>query len=334
MRKIFSGIQPSGCPHIGNFIGALKEWVCLQDSPHNAFPPIYCIVDLHAITTRIGDPMTIHSLSLQTAASLLACGLNPNKSILYLQSTITQHTQLSWVLSCLAQTGELGTMTQWKSRKVSHRSSLGLFSYPVLMAADILLYNATHVPVGNDQMQHIELTKELARHFNYLFSKEYFVKPEAIMPDMEFSRIMNLRAPLEKMSKSHSDEMSRINLIDSPSAIKSKIMKSVTDSAGPVTFNTENRPGVSNLLTIFATFNECSIKEASMRFEGKNSHQLKIELYELLIEKLSKIRNEYLKICDDRLYLESILKKGEEEARIIADKTMKEVFEIVGITNG
>ena len=333
MRRVFSGIQPSGVPHIGNYLGALKNWVSLQDTETD-LPPIYCIVDLHALTTLYGQPRILRQQIIESTASLIACGLDPKKSIIFQQSSVHHHTQLAWILSCLTSTGTLGRMTQWKSRQKTHMSTLGLFSYPVLMCADILLYRTTHVPVGDDQIQHLELARNMADYFNKTYSTDFLYIPESILPiESGACRVMNLREPLEKMSKSNQSEYSRINLTDSPSAIKSKVLRAVTDDSSRVSFEPQTRPGVSNLVSIYASFSEKSIEDVCKDFEGKSTHEFKVALHNLLIEKLQVYQTEYKRVIQDKAYILTVLEQGREQALKIADDNMKQIIELTGLVN-
>ena len=330
MRRIFSGIQPSGVPHIGNYLGALKNWVTLQDT-ESSLTPIYCVVDLHALTTLSGHPQQLHQLTLESTASLLACGLNPNKSIIFKQSSIHYHTQLAWILSCVTSSGVLGRMTQWKSRQKTH-NSLGLFSYPMLMCADILLYRSTHVPVGEDQIQHLELARDTAEVFNKSYSTDFMKIPELILPpEAGVCRVMNLREPLEKMSKSSQSEFSRINLSDIPSAVKSKILRAVTDDESRVSFDPVTRPGVSNLVSIYASYSNKTVGLVCQEFEGKTTHEFKVALHDLLIDKLHSYQIEYNRIVAERGYVQEVLQQGKRKAFEIAQENMKRIMELIGL---
>ena len=333
MRRVFSGIQPSGVPHIGNYLGALKNWVTLQNTETD-LPPIYCIVDLHALTTLYGKPRILRQQIIESTASLIACGIDPKKSIIFQQSSVNHHTQLAWILSCLTSTGALGRMTQWKSRQKSHASTLGLFSYPVLMCADILLYKSTHVPVGDDQIQHLELARDMADNFNRTYSTDFLNIPEPILPtESGVRRVMSLREPLEKMSKSNQSEFSRINLTDSPSAIKSKVLGAVTDDFSKVSYEPGTRPGVSNLVSIYASFSDKSIEDVCEDFEGKSTHAFKVALHNLLIEKLRIYQTEYNRVMQDSAYILTVLEQGRVQALGIADENMKRIIELTGLVN-
>ena len=331
MRRIFSGIQPSGVPHIGNYLGALKNWISAQISPEEQHHPLYCIVDMHALTTLSGKADQLQQLSIQSAASLLACGLDPKKCIIYRQSSNPRHTNLAWVLACLSTTGQLGRMTQWKSRAQTHKHTLGLFSYPVLMSADILLYRSTHVPVGGDQMQHLELARDLALMFNRTYATDFMIVPELVLPPKDVCRVMSLREPLEKMSKSSQSEFSTIKLSDNPSAIKSKVLKAVTDMQSRVTFDPDTRPGVSNLVSIYANFSDKSVRDVCQEFEGRTTHQFKVALHDLLIDQLSGFRDEYQRLMDNPSYVLEVLEQGSKQAAEISETNMQRIMEITGL---
>ena len=334
MRRVFSGIQPSGVPHIGNYLGALKNWVSLQNTESD-LTPIYCIVDLHALTTLYCQPQVLRQQIIESTASLIACGLDPKKCIIFQQSSVHHHTQLAWVFSCLTSTGMLGRMAQWKARQKTHMNTLGLFSYPVLMCADILLYRTTHVPVGDDQIQHLELARHIAEYFNRTYSTDFLNIPEAILSNESgVCRVMSLREPLEKMSKSNQSEYSRINMTDSPSAITSKVLRAVTDDISKVGFEPQLRPGVSNLVSIYASFSDKPIEDVCEDFEGKSTHEFKVALHNLLIEKLKMYQTEYKRVLQDKAYILTVLQQGREQALAIADENMKQIIEITGLVNG
>ncbi|KAI6660264.1 putative Tryptophanyl-tRNA synthetase [Oopsacas minuta] len=332
MRRVFSGIQPSGIPHIGNYLGALKNWIALQNT-ESALPPIYCIVDLHALTTLSGHPQQLRQLTIESTASLLACGLDPKKSIIFKQSSIHHHTQLAWILSCITSSGVLGRMNQWKSRQKTHNSTLGLFSYPMLMCADILLYRSTDVPVGDDQIQHLELARNTAEIFNRTYETDFMKIAELILPSESGAcRVMSLREPLEKMSKSNQSEYSRINLSDMPSVVKSKILRAVTDNESRVSFEPDTRPGVSNLVSIYGSYSDKTIEMVCQEFEGKSTHEFKIALHDLLIEKLYAYQTEYQRIMEDKGYILNVLEQGRKQALEIADENMKQILEMTGLS--
>ena len=324
MKRVFSGVQPTGNIHLGNYLGALKQFVELQDD-HEC---IYCIVDMHAITVP-QDPKVLREHILDVAALYLAVGLDPKKSIVFVQSDVPGHAELSWVLTCNSYTGELSRMTQFKDKSKNKESApTGLFSYPVLMAADILLYDTDIVPVGNDQKQHIELCRDIAIRINNKYKKTF------VVPDGRFlkegARIMALDDPTKKMSKSAENIHSRISLLDEPSKIKKSIMKATTDSDGVVRFDVENKPGISNLLNIYSVLSGMSIPELEAKYEGKGYGDFKKDLVEVEVEALAPIKERYEEIRHSDELIE-ILKDGAVRADAIAKQTMKRVKENFGL---
>ena len=324
MKRVFSGVQPTGNIHLGNYLGALKQFVELQDD-HEC---IYCIVDMHAITVP-QDPKVLREHILDVAALYLAVGLDPKKSIVFVQSDVPGHAELSWVLTCNSYTGELSRMTQFKDKSKNKESApTGLFSYPVLMAADILLYDTDIVPVGNDQKQHIELCRDIAIRINNKYKKTF------VVPDGRFlkegARIMALDDPTKKMSKSAENIHSRISLLDEPSKIKKSIMKATTDSDGVVRFDVENKPGISNLLNIYSVLSGMSIPELEAKYEGKGYGDFKKDLVEVVVEALAPIKERYEEIRHSDELIE-ILKDGAVRADAIAKQTMKRVKENFGL---
>ncbi len=322
-KRVFSGVQPTGNIHLGNYIGALKQFVNLQDE----MDCVYCIVDMHSITVP-QDPKQLRETTLDVAALYLAVGLDPKKSIIFVQSTVPQHAELSWILTCNAYMGELGRMTQFKDKgKGSDSAGAGLFTYPILMAADILLYKAHLVPVGNDQKQHIEITRDLANRFNHKYGDTF------VIPDYKGievgARIMALDDPLKKMSKSAENIHSRISLLDSPDKVKKSIMKATTDSEGVIRLDWENKPGVSNLLTIYSAFTDRKIDDIVGQYEGAGYGQLKKDLVEIINESLTPIRKAFEEKRNSEELMD-ILKDGRERASEIAEQTMKEVRDKVG----
>ena len=318
MKRVFSGVQPTGNIHLGNYLGALKQFVELQDD-HEC---IYCIVDMHAITVP-QDPKELREHILDVAALYLAVGVDPKKSIVFVQSDVPGHAELSWVLTCNSYTGELSRMTQFKDKSKNKESApTGLFSYPVLMAADILLYDTDIVPVGNDQKQHIELCRDIAVRVNNKYEKTF------VVPDGRFlkegARIMALDDPTKKMSKSAENIHSRISLLDEPSKIKKSIMKATTDSDGVVRFDVENKPGISNLLNIYSVLSGMSVSELEAKYEGKGYGDFKKDLVEVVVEALAPIKARYEKIRHSDELIE-ILKDGAARADAIAKQTMKRV---------
>ena len=324
MKRVFSGVQPTGNIHLGNYLGALKQFVELQDD-HEC---IYCIVDMHAITVP-QDPKELREHILDVAALYLAVGVDPKKSIVFVQSDVPGHAELSWVLTCNSYTGELSRMTQFKDKSKNKESApTGLFSYPVLMAADILLYDTDIVPVGNDQKQHIELCRDIATRINNKYKKT-FVVPEGRFLK-EGARIMALDDPTKKMSKSAENIHSRISLLDEPSKIKKSIMKATTDSDGVVRFDVENKPGISNLLNIYSVLSGMTIPELEAKYEGKGYGDFKKDLVEVVVEALAPIKKNYEEIRHSEELIK-ILKDGAVRADAIAQKTMKRVKDNFGL---
>lgn len=324
MKRVFSGVQPTGNIHLGNYLGALRQFVELQDD-HEC---IYCIVDLHAITVP-QDPKNLKEHILDVAALYLAVGVDPKKSIVFVQSDVSGHTELSWILTCNSYTGELSRMTQFKAKSHNKESApTGLFTYPLLMAADILLYDTDVVPVGNDQKQHIELTRDIAIRVNNT-KKKTFVVPEGRYLK-EGARIMALDDPTQKMSKSAENIHSRISLLDDPAKIKKSIMKATTDSEGIVRFDPENKPGISNLMNIYSVLSGKSLQQLEKDYEGKGYGDFKKDLVEVVIDALAPIKARYEEIRYSDELLE-ILKDGAERARAIADPVMKRVKDTFGL---
>ena len=324
MKRVFSGVQPTGNIHLGNYLGALKQFVELQED-HQC---IYCIVDMHAITVP-QEPKVLKEHILDVAALYLAVGVDPKKSIVFVQSDVSGHAELSWVLTCNSYTGELSRMTQFKDKSKNKESApAGLFTYPVLMAADILLYDTDVVPVGNDQKQHIELCRDIAIRVNGKYDKTF------VVPEGRFlksgARIMALDDPTKKMSKSAENIHSRISLLDEPSKIKKSIMKATTDSDGVVKFDVENKPGISNLLNIYSVLSGISIEELERKYEGKGYGDFKKDLAEVTVKALAPIRQRYEEIRYSR-ELTEILKDGAEKADAIAKETMKRVKKNFGL---
>lgn len=325
MKRVFSGVQPTGNIHIGNYLGALRQFVELQDENEC----IYCIVDLHSITVP-QDPRELRKHILDVAALYMAVGIDPKKSIIFVQSDVPGHAELSWILTCNSYTGELSRMTQFKDKSKGRESApTGLFTYPVLMAADILLYDTDIVPVGNDQKQHIELCRDIAIRVNNTIKKDTFV-----IPDGRFlkagARIMALDDPTSKMSKSAENIHSRISLLDEEGKIKKSIMRSTTDSEGTIRFDIENKPGVSNLLNIYSAFSGESIDSLVERYAGSGYGDFKKDLVEITRQSLAPIKKNFDEIRDSRQLLD-VLKDGAERAGAIAEKTMKRVKDNFGL---
>ncbi|XP_053687951.1 tryptophan--tRNA ligase, mitochondrial [Sabethes cyaneus] len=326
-RKIFSGVQPTGSLHIGNYLGAVKRWVDLQNSGEDV---TYCIVDLHSITMP-QEPELLRHNSLQMAATLLACGIDPAKATLFVQSRVSQHAELSWILGCLTTMARLTHLPQYKEKSAKLKEiPLGLYIYPVLQAADIMLYKATHVPVGEDQVQHLQLAQSLARAFNNRFGLT-FPFCEAIISDDTSSRLKSLRDPTKKMSKSDPDPKSCIMLTDEPEVIREKVKKSVTDFTSEVTFDPENRPGVANLITIHSMTSGITPEAICAEAKGLNTGQYKLKVTEALVEHLNPIRENINRYMADPGYLAAVIEDGCEKARCIAEGTLTEVKEKVGM---
>ena len=324
MKRVFSGVQPTGNIHLGNYLGALRQFVELQED-HEC---IYCIVDEHAITVP-QDPKELKKHILDVAALYLAVGVDPKKSIVFVQSQVSGHAELGWILTCCANTGELFRMTQFKAKSQGKESvGAGLLTYPTLMAADILLYDTDVVPVGNDQKQHIELTRDLAIRVNHHYGKTFVVPDGRFMK--EGARIMALDDPASKMSKSAENIHSRISLLDEPSKIKKSIMKATTDSDGIVRFDPENKPGISNLLNIYSVLSGKTISELEAAYEGKGYGDFKKDLVEVTAEALLPIQEKYKDIRESGELI-GILKDGAQRADAIAQKTMKRVRENFGL---
>ncbi|MDA9663723.1 tryptophan--tRNA ligase [Candidatus Pelagibacter sp.] len=330
-KKIFSGVQPTGNLHLGNYLGAIKNFVELQNEKGNEC--IFCVVDLHAITVK-QDPKELKKNIRETAATFIACGIDPAKSIIFNQSMVPAHSEAAWILSCVSRIGWLNRMTQFKEKagKDKEKASIGLYSYPVLMAADILLYNATHVPVGDDQKQHLELCRDIAQKFNNDFNVTDFLKEPEPLIQKQFSRIMSLKNGVKKMSKSDPSDLSRINLTDNKEEILNKIKKAKTDPL-PLPEDFEGlaeRPEAENLLGIYSSLKNKNLEKSINEFKRKNFSEFKEKLSETLIEKIGPISKEIKKLLDNKEYLDSILLKGSEKADKIASKKIKEMKELVG----
>lgn len=324
MGRVFSGVQPTGNIHLGNYLGALKQFVELQDDNEC----IYCIVDLHAITVE-QDPEELKGHILDVAALYLAIGIDPKKSIVFVQSTVPGHTELSWLLTCSSYTGELSRMTQFKDKgKGKESAPTGLFMYPVLMAADILLYDTDIVPVGIDQKQHIELTRDLCNRVNNKYG-ETFVLPEGRYLK-EGAKIMALDDPTKKMSKSAENELSRISLLDDEAKIKKAIMRATTDSDGTIKFDQENKPGISNLMNIYTAFSDLSIEDIEKKYEGKGYGDFKKDLVEILVNGLAPIKQRFEEIRYSDELIE-ILKDGAKRANAIAEKVVERTKKNMGV---
>ena len=330
-KKIFSGVQPTGNLHLGNYLGAIKNFVSLNNDNKNEC--IFCVVDLHAITTA-QDPITLRENIRKTVATFVASGIDPKKSIIFNQSQVAAHSETAWILSCIARMGWLNRMTQFKEKagKDKENASVGLYSYPILMAADILLYDSTHVPVGNDQKQHLELCRDIAQKFNNDFKVENFFKIPEPLIQKEFSRIMSLKDGSKKMSKSELSDLSRINLTDENDQILNKIKKAKTDSMPiPSTVKELNdRPEARNLIGIYSSISNSTLESSIQKFSGKNFSEFKENLSQILIDKLSPISDEIKRLLEEKSYLDKILEEGSKKADIIASKKIKEIHDIIG----
>ncbi len=330
-KKIFSGVQPTGNLHLGNYLGAIQNFVSFQNQENTKC--IYCVVDLHAVTIK-QDPSELKNNIRETTATFIASGLNHEKSILFKQSSIAAHSECSWLLGCYTKMGWLNRMTQFKEKvgKDKERASIGLYIYPVLMASDILLYDTTHVPVGEDQKQHLELTRDIAQKFNQEYNKKnFFTIPEPIIQN-EFARIMSLKDGKKKMSKSELTDLSRINLNDTRDQISNKIKKAKTDSL-PIPSdrkNLKNRPEAENLLSIFSSLTNQSMQKTLNQFEGKNFSEFKTSLSEIIIEKISPISDEIEKLRNDHSFIDKVLSDGKEKAEKISSKKVAKLKEIIG----
>ena len=324
-KRVFSGIQPTGAFTLGNYLGAVRNWPLLQDE----YDCIYCVVDQHAITVR-QTPAELRKKTYEAAAMLLASGIDPQKSLLFIQSHVPQHSQLAWVLSCNAQFGELSRMTQFKDKSAKHADNIntGLFTYPVLMAADILLYGTHYVPVGGDQKQHVELARDIAQRFNNAYS-DTFVLPEPMIPKVG-ARIMSLQEPTKKMSKSDANEKSFVLMTDSADVIMKKFKSAVTDSDGVVRFDVENKPGISNLMGIYSVMTGKTMADIEKEFDGQGYGTFKTAVAESVITTLKPVQDEYNRILADKAYLESTLKDGAQKAQYVANKLVIKVYRKVG----
>ncbi len=330
-KKIFSGVQPTGNLHLGNYLGAIKNFVDLNNDTQNEC--IFCVVDLHAITVS-QNPKDLKSNIHETVATFIASGIDPKKSIIFNQSQVSAHSEAAWILSCIARMGWLNRMTQFKEKagKDKEKASIGLYSYPVLMAADILLYDSTHVPVGDDQKQHLELCRDIAQKFNNDYEIEnFFIVPEPLIKK-EFSRIMSLKDGLKKMSKSEASDLSRINLTDNKDQIINKIKKAKTDTLPlPSTIEElEKRPEAKNLIGIYSSLMNNTLQKSIDEFSGKNFSDFKEKLSELIVNEINPISLKVKELLNDKVFLEKILDDGYKKANEIASKKIKKIHEIVG----
>lgn len=326
-QRVFSGVQPTGNLHLGNYLGAIKNWVKMQDE----MECIFGIMNLHAITVP-QDPKSLHQSTREVAAALIACGINPEKSTIMVQSTVSAHAELAWILNCHTPLGWLSRMTQFKEKAGTQRDNavLGLYAYPVLMAADILTYKATYVPVGEDQKQHLELARDIAGAFNRFVGENFFPLPEPkIMP--QAARIMSLNDGTRKMSKSEESDYSRINLTDDADTIANKCKKAQTDSDSALTYDKENRPSVANLITIYAALSDSTPEKVVAQFSTLKTGQFKAQLADLAVAKLSPITARMRELMKDEAELDALLKRGTESASAIAKPILKQAMEKIGL---
>jgi len=323
--RIFSGVRPTGELHIGNYLGAIKQWILLQEKNECVF----CIVDLHGITTPY-EPKELQKNILDVAITYLAAGLNPEKCIFFVQSQVKEHSELAWLLGTITPLAELQRMTQFKEKAKKHKEYInaGLLNYPILMAADILLYQTDLVPVGKDQEQHVELTRTIARKFNQSFGQT-FKTPEVLLPKIG-AKIMSLQNPKKKMSKTD-DPRGCLGLFDGPEEIQKKIMSAVTDTGKVIKYDPEKKPGISNLLTIYSLFSEKTTKELEKKFKGKGYSEFKKSLSELLIDSLESFRRKKKELLAREVYVREILNQGRNRAQVIANSTMQEVRKKMGL---
>ncbi len=327
-KVALSAVQPTNAMTLGNYVGAMRHWTRLQDQYDN----IFFAVDQHAITLR-QDPKSLGEQSYLMMATLLAAGLDPKASLLFLQSHVPEHSQLAWVLGCNAYMGELSRMTQFKdkSAKVGANIPVGLFTYPILMAADILLYRADVIPVGHDQTQHVELTRDIAVRMNNAYGTDLFTVPEPLIPKVG-ARIMSLQNPDKKMSKSDPDPKATIFLTDSDKTIAKKVKSAVTDSGNVIEFS-EEKPGIRNLISIQSALSDRSPEEVVADYRGKQYGHLKVDTAELVVGHIAPIRNEAARLLADRPYLDKVMKEGSERARQRAQATLRRVFDAVGFVS-
>lgn len=323
-KIIFSGIQPTGVPTLGNYIGAIKNWKSLQDEYYCT----YCVVDMHAITVR-QDPQALRKQTLNMLALLLACGIDPKRSITFIQSHVKQHAELNWVLSCYTQFGELNRMTQFKDKSAKHADNInaGLFTYPVLMAADILLYQTDLVPVGVDQKQHLELARDIAIRFNGIYGNVFKV-PEPYIPKLG-AKVMSLSDPTKKMSKSDENPNSYISILDTPETIVKKFKRAVTDSDMEIRY-AEGKDGINNLMSIYSAVTGADFATIEREFEGKGYGYFKEQVGQAVAEHLRPIREEFDCISNDKAYLEQVYKLGAEKASHFANRTLQKVYKKIG----
>jgi tryptophanyl-tRNA synthetase len=325
--RVLSGIQPTADSfHFGNYLGALRHWVALQDD----FEPFFFIADMHAITVE-QDPRQLRERCLRAAAQLMAMGIDPDRSAIFLQSQVPAHAQLAWVLQCLTGFGEARRMTQFKDKSAKGgegAASVGLFTYPILQAADILLYRPQYVPVGEDQRQHLELTRDLAQRFNHRYKKTFRLPEPYILK--ETAKILDLQEPHQKMSKSASSPTGIVDLLDDPKVSAKKIRSAVTDSDTEIRFDAEEKPGVSNLLTIYSALTGKSVEDLEAAYVGRGYGDLKKDLAEVVVDFVTPFRDRTLELLEDRAELDAVLRRGAERAREVAERTLADVYDRVG----
>jgi tryptophanyl-tRNA synthetase len=330
MTRVLSGIQPTGNLHLGNYLGAIRNWIEMQHQHESLF----CIVDLHA-TTVPQNPAELREATLTTAAAYIACGIDPEKSLIFHQSAVPEHSELAWLLSTITPLGWLNRMTQFKEKAGNNKdkSCLGLYGYPVLMAADILIYHSTHVPVGEDQKQHLELARDIAGAFNRQYNQEYFKLPEPMILGPA-TRVMSLRDGTKKMSKSEESDFSRINLTDDADTIRQKIKKAKSDMIPGVSYDVANRPEVSNLINIFAAITNGNRIQIAEYYASSGMGEFKTTLADAIIEHLAPITKRMNELKKDSDYLEGLLKRGAQSARAIANNNISEIKKIMGFLQG
>ena len=326
IQRVVSGIQTTGNLHLGNYLGSIKNWVELQ----NNYETFLFLADLHAHTVK-RTPEEIKEASYEVIAAYIACGINPQKAVIFNQSNVPAHSELAWILSCKTPIGWLNRMTQFKDKagKDKEKASCGLYTYPILMAADILLYKADIVPVGEDQKQHVEITRDIAMAFNRFVGKEYFKEPEPLITGVAV-RVMSLRDGTKKMSKTDESEMSRINLIDSSEEIEKKFAKAKTDSIDKIYYDKENRPEISNLLVLYSALSDQPIDKIITEYENHGFSKFKKDLAMLAVEKIAPISNEMNRLLSDKAYIHNILKIGVQKANEVANKNISEIKEFMG----
>ena len=326
-KIVLSGIQPSGIPTIGNYVGALRNWPLLQGEGRLCY---YCVANLHAITVK-QDPDVLRENTLSLTALLLACGVDPKESVIFVQSDVKEHCELSWVLNCATYMGELNRMTQFKDKAAKHADNInaGLYTYPVLMAADILLYQTDLVPVGVDQKQHLEICRDIAERFNNIYG-EVFTIPEAYIPKAG-AKIMSLQEPEKKMSKSDENVNATIRLLDDTDTIIRKFKRAVTDSGSEVRYS-EEKPGVSNLMSIYGCVTGKTMEEIEREFDGKGYGDFKLAVGEAVADELRPLQERYKQLIADKAYIESCIKENDEKASYFANKTLRKVQKKIGLT--